>query len=65
MTSSNPIAIIQHAATVSITFAEKPSDETRRQLRDAKFRYENGKWYRTQPESYMASEELVAQVVAA
>lgn len=65
MTDSTPIAIIRQTTTVSITFAEKPPEERRRQLRDAGYRYENGNWYRSEPQSQMATEELVAQVLAA
>ena len=65
MTASTPIAIIRQTTTVSIAFAEKPSEERRKQLRDAGYRYENGNWYRSDPQSRMASEELVAQVLAA
>ncbi|WP_152051765.1 hypothetical protein [Tautonia marina] len=65
MTDSKPIAIIRQTTTVSIAFAEKPSEERRRQLRDAGYRYENGNWFRSEPHSQMATEELVAQVLAA
>lgn len=65
MSASNPIAIIRKTTTVSISFADKPSEERRRQLREAGYRYENGNWFRSEPQSQMASEELVAQVLAA
>lgn len=65
MTEAKPIAIIKQTTTVSVTFAEKPSEERRRQLREAGYRYENGNWYKSEPDSQMASEELVAKLLAA
>ncbi len=64
-TNPAPIALIRQTTTVSIAFAERPSEERRRQLREAGYRYENGHWYRSDPQSQMASEELVEQVLAA
>jgi hypothetical protein len=64
-TEAKPIAIIRQTMTVSIAFAEKPSEERRRQLRDSGYRYENGQWYKSQLLSEMAAEELVAKVIAA
>lgn len=61
---STPIAIVRQTTTVSITFAEKPSDELRRQLREAGYRYDNGNWYRSQPEAQWATEETVAQILS-
>ena len=62
---ANPIAIIRQTTTVSIAFAEKPSEERRRQLRDAGYLYDKGQWFKPVTDSRMASEELVAQVLAA
>ena len=63
--NNQPVGIIRQTTTVSITFVEKPSEELRRQLRESGFRYENGNWYRSQTDGQMATEELVAQVLAA
>lgn len=65
MTDSTPIALIRQTTTVSIAFAEKPSEERRRQLRDAGYLYDKGQWFKPVTESRMATEELVAQVLAA
>ena len=64
-TEAKPIALIRRTTTVSFAFAEKPTEERRRQLREAGYQYQNGTWYKSQPDSQMASEELVAQVLAA
>ena len=60
-----PIAIIRHTVNVAITFVEKPSDERRRQLRDAGYRYENGQWYKSKTQAENASDSIVARVIAA
>jgi hypothetical protein len=65
--NQNPetIAIIRKTITVSITFVDKPSDERRRQLKEAGYKYENGNWYRSDTEGHRASDALVSQVLAA
>jgi hypothetical protein len=65
MIDSNPIALIRQTTTISIAFAEKPPEERRRQLRDAGYLYDKGQWFKPVTESQMASEELVARVLAA
>lgn len=65
MIESKPIAIIRQTSTVAVTFEGVPSEERRRALKAAGYRYDNGHWYRSQSESQMASEELVAQVLEA
>lgn len=65
MTDAKPIAIIRQTSTVAVTFEGMPSEERRRALKAAGYRYDNGHWYRSQSDSQMASEEQVAQVLAA
>ena len=62
---AKPIAIIRQSTTVSIAFAEKPSEERRKQLRDSGYLYDKGQWFKPVTDSQMASEELVAKVLAA
>lgn len=64
-TAELPIAIVRHTVTVAITFVEKPSDERRRQLRDAGYRYENGQWYKSKTQGENATDSIVARVIAA
>jgi hypothetical protein len=42
---SNSVAIVRKTTTLSITYVEKPSDEERRKLKEAGYRYENGNWF--------------------
>ena len=65
MSESKPIAIVRKTTTVAITFEGVPPEERRRALKEAGYRYDNGHWYRSQSDSQMAPEELVAQVLAA
>lgn len=64
-TESNPIALIRQTTTVSIAFLEKPSEERRKRLWENGYRYANGAWFKPVSQSQMATEELVAQVLAA
>lgn len=61
----NPIAIIRQTTTVSIAFADKPSEERRKRLRDAGYLYDKGHWFKTATDSQMASEATVAKLIAA
>ena len=65
MSDSKPIAIIRKTTTVAFTFEGMPSEERRRALKEAGYRYDNGHWYRSQSDSQMAPEEMVAKVLAA
>jgi hypothetical protein len=65
VTAELPIAIVHRVTTLSITFVEKPTDSQRQQLKDHGYRYENGKWYKSQPEGYHADAELISQILAA
>lgn len=62
---SESIAIIRQTVTVAITFVDKPSDERRRQLKDAGFRYENGNWYKSNTVGQQADDSTVAKIIAA
>jgi hypothetical protein len=64
-TKTNPISIIRQTVTVAITFVDKPTDERRRQLKEAGFRYENGHWYKSNTVGQQADDSVVAQVIAA
>ncbi len=60
-------AIFTRRFTMSATFAGKPSDDTRKDLLDAGFQYDSrsGQWYRSQQESEVVPQEVVAKLAAA
>ena len=60
-----PIAIVHRTTTLSITFVQKPSDAARQQLKDAGYRFDNGKWYKSAMVGQHADAELIGQVLAA
>ncbi|WP_020471521.1 hypothetical protein [Zavarzinella formosa] len=64
---SNNQAISRRSFTTSITFLEKPSEETRKALIADGFQFDgkSKQWYRRQEESSVVSEEEVAQHLAA
>lgn len=64
-TASLPIAILHRTTTLSITFVQKPSDAARQQLKDAGYRFDNGKWYKSVMVGQHADAELIGQVLAA
>ena len=63
--NTNPIAIARQVTTVSITFTEKPSEERRRELKAAGFKFENGNWYKSESQSHFADDATVAKLIAA
>jgi hypothetical protein len=63
--SEQPITIARNTNTVSITFVQKPTDEQRRQLKEAGFRYESGNWFKSQTQGYHATGEVIDQLLAA
>jgi hypothetical protein len=62
---SESISIIRQTVTVAITFVDKPSEERRRQLKEAGFRYDAGHWYKSNTVGQQADDSTVAQVIAA
>jgi hypothetical protein len=65
MNNQEAIAIARNTNAVSITFVQKPSDEQRRQLKEAGFRYENRQWFKSQTQGYHATGEVIDQLLAA
>lgn len=65
MSESKPIAIVRETYTISITFEEKPSEERRRALKAAGYKFENGNWYKSDPKSHFADDATVAKLIAA
>ncbi len=62
---SNSVAIVRKTTTLSITYVEKPTDEERRKLKDAGYRYENGQWYKSQSVGNHADSDTIAKLLAA
>jgi hypothetical protein len=63
--TTEPVAIIRQVSTIAITFVDKPTDQRRRELKDAGYRFENGQWYKSHSQGQNADDSLVAQVIAA
>ena len=63
--TDQPIAIVHQIVTVSVTFVEKPNDETRARLEAAGYHFDNGQWYRSDAHAQHADAEMFAQVIAA
>jgi hypothetical protein len=62
---SNQVEIIRKTTILSITYVEKPSDEERRKLKEAGYRYENGNWFKSQQVGNHADSETIAKLLAA
>jgi hypothetical protein len=65
MSNQETIAIARRTVTVSITFAGKPSEDRRKALKDAGYKFENGSWYRSETVSNLATDAEVAKIIAA
>ena len=65
MSNSDQVAIARRTVTVNITFVGKPSEERRKALKDAGYKFENGSWYRSESVSNLANESEVAKIIAA
>ena len=63
--TAEPVAIIKHTTTVSITFVERPSSEMISKLKAGGYRYENGNWFKSHTQGKHADHEVVAQLIAA
>jgi hypothetical protein len=64
-TIEQPIGVIRTSFTVGITFTNKPSEELRRKMKEAGYKFENGNWYKNQSEGKLATQETVDQLLAA
>ena len=66
--TTNPeqhIGVIRSSYTVSITFTAKPSEELRKRLKAAGYKFENGNWYRNQSDGNLATDASVDRLLAA
>lgn len=64
-TNTNAIALARQTVTLAITFEEIPSEERRRALKAAGYKFENGHWYKSDSKSHFADEATVAKLIAA
>lgn len=58
-------AIVRNSHTVTMTFTSTPSPELRKQLQAQGFTFRTGQWVKNEATSFIHTEEVIAQQLAA